>query len=129
MREWYGERTAQRLFGGSVAPDGYGVVRLSDHDPLHVLLELDRGTEPLGRIREKVDAYASAIPRSELADLDPLVLFAEPSPRRAAGVSTALASHDSDGERSPFRVIVWSDGDQERTSTLHQVLAVRDAPS
>lgn len=92
LREWYGERTAQLLFDGIVVPDSYGVVDLPGREPLHVLLELDRSTEPLRRIHSKVAAYAKAIPRSELADLDPLVIFAARSERRAAGIATTLTS-------------------------------------
>lgn len=72
LREWYGERATRRLLDGIAIPDGYGVITLPDRDPLHLLLELDHGTEPLRRIREKVNRYAKAIPRSELADADPL---------------------------------------------------------
>jgi hypothetical protein len=104
LREWYGERTTQPLFDGIIVPDSYGVVDLPGREPLHVLLELDRSTEPLRRIRDKVDRYAKAIPRSELADLDPLVLFAVPTARRAAGVSAVLSSHGSNHERSSSRM-------------------------
>jgi hypothetical protein len=50
LREWYGERTTHRLLGGIAVPDGYAVLVLPGDDPLHLLLELDRGTEPLRRI-------------------------------------------------------------------------------
>lgn len=129
LREWYGERTAQLLFDGIVVPDSYGVVDLPGRDLLHLLLELDRSTEPLRRIRDKVAAYAKAIPRSELADLNALVVFAVPTSRRAAGVSAALSSHGSSHERSPFRVVVWSGSGMENASTLRRVLAARAASS
>lgn len=90
LREWYGERTTQRLLDGVAAPDGYGVLTLPDRDPLHLLLEVDRGTEPLSRIRDKVDRYAKAIPRSELADADPLVLFVAQTSRRAESIRQVL---------------------------------------
>jgi Replication-relaxation len=90
LREWYGERTTQRLLDGIAAPDGYGVIALPDRNPLHLLLELDRGTEPLRRIREKVDRYAKAIPRSELADAEPLVLFLAPTVTRTEHIERAL---------------------------------------
>ena len=88
--EGHGERTTQQLFGRIVAPDSYGVIRLPDREPLHLLLELDRGTEPLSRIRDKIARYAKATPRSELADTNTRVLFAAPSTRRAAGIAEAI---------------------------------------
>lgn len=103
LREWYGERTTQRLFDGIVAPDGYGVVALPDRDPLHVLLELDRGTEPLSRIRDKADRYAKAVPRSELADANPLVLFVAQTSRRTESMRRVL----SEAKQVPFAV-VWA---------------------
>lgn len=90
LREWYGERTTQPLFGGIIAPDSYGVVDLPGREPLHVLLELDRSTESLNRIRDKVDRYATAIPSSELADLRPLVLFLTPSAPRTSNITDTL---------------------------------------
>lgn len=101
LREWYGERTTQSLLDGIAAPDGYGVLTLPDIDPLHLLLELDRGTEPLRRIREKVDRYAKALPRSELADADPLVLFAAPTAARARSMTEVGATIGG-------AVIVWA---------------------
>jgi hypothetical protein len=92
LREWHGERTTQGLLDGIAAPDGYGVITLPDRDPLHLLLQLDRGTEPLSRIRDKVDRYAKALPRSELADADPLVLFVVPSQRRASGIMRTVGA-------------------------------------
>lgn len=106
LREWYGERTTQRLFDTIVAPDGYGVVTLPDRNPLHLLLELDRGTEPLRRIRDKADRYANAIPGSELADADPLLLLAAPTDRRADGIAGAVR------DSQPIRhvVVTWHAG-------------------
>jgi protein involved in plasmid replication-relaxation len=103
LREWYGERTTQRLLAGIVAPDGYGVLALPDHPHLHLLLELDRGTEPLRRIRDKVDRYIKAIPRSELADANPLILFAAPANRRAQGIERLTASN-----RLDITTAVWA---------------------
>jgi hypothetical protein len=44
LTEWYGERTTSTLFH-RVTPDAYAILRLPGDDPLHILLELDRGTE------------------------------------------------------------------------------------
>jgi hypothetical protein len=92
LHEWYGEKTTSRLLGGIVTPDGYGVLHLPDREPLHLLLELDRGTEPLRRIREKVDRYAKALPRSELASAEHLVLFATSAGQRILALRSALGS-------------------------------------
>jgi hypothetical protein len=102
LREWYGERTTQRLLDGIAAPDGYGVIALPDLDPLHLLLELDRGTEPLRRIRDKIDRYAKAIPRSELADSDPRVLFLAPTAPRTEHIAHLLNGPD-DARVRPIR--------------------------
>jgi Replication-relaxation len=108
LREWYGERTTYRLFDGVVVPDGYGVLTIPDRDPLHMLLELDRGTEPLRRIRDKADRYAKAIPRSDLADADPLVLFLAPSARRQAGIADTVEAGRPGGRAYRVAVAPWS---------------------
>lgn len=114
LREWYGERTTQSLLDGIAAPDGYGVVTLPGHDPLHLLLELDRGTEPLRRIRDKVARYAKALPRSELADADPLVLFLAPTSPRVEHIAEVLRrSDDVRAGRVRCRASSWSTGSAE----------------
>lgn len=52
LAEWYGERTTHRLFDG-MTPDGWGVLTLPHRPPVHLLLELDRATEPTKRLRQK----------------------------------------------------------------------------
>lgn len=106
LRECYGERTTSRLLDGIAIPDGYGVITLPDRDPLHLLLELDRGTEPLHRIREKLDRYAKAIPRSELADADPLMLFLAPTKRRADSIAEVLRASSASVAR--HIVLTWT---------------------
>jgi hypothetical protein len=115
LREWYGERTTQRLLDGIAAPDGYGVVTLPNRDPLHLLLELDRGTESLSRIREKVDRYAKAIPRSELADVGARLLFTVPTASRAQSTRNLLPAHAD--------VVVWT------TATSGALLPVISGPT
>lgn len=46
LAEWYGERSLYDLFDSTIATDGYGVLSLPNRSPIHLLLELDRGTEP-----------------------------------------------------------------------------------
>jgi len=101
LREWYGERTTSGLLGGIVTPDGYGVLALPGREPLHLLVELDRGTEPLERLASKAAGYTRALPRSTLADLDPLVLLLVPTPARAAAAERAIPA-------GPLTPVVWS---------------------
>jgi hypothetical protein len=103
LSEWYGERTLHRLFHGRLAPDSYGVLRLPDRVPVHLLLELDRGTETSRRVREKATRYASSLPRSTLREHDPLVILAVPSAARAETATTAIADTGA-----PITVVVWS---------------------
>jgi hypothetical protein len=66
LSEWYGERTCHHIFSGSLVADDYGVLDLPGRAPLHFLVELDRGTETTGRLREKAKTYASILPTSSL---------------------------------------------------------------
>jgi len=103
LTEWYGERTTHQLFGGTITPDGYGVVSLPARAPLHILLELDRATEPAMRLHDKAIRYASAIPRSVLSHATPLVIIAVPTPARAQAAIDATANTEA-----PITVAVWS---------------------
>jgi hypothetical protein len=103
LTEWYGERSLYDLFDGTITPDGYGVLSLPDRSPIHLLLELDRGTEPAGRLREKATRYAKAIPRSTLRDLRPLIILAVPTAARAETATTATAH-----TQAALTVTVWS---------------------
>jgi hypothetical protein len=88
--EWYGERTTHQLFKG-VAPDGYGVLALPGRPPVHLLLELDRATEPAQRLRQKAVGYARQIPQSELSEYGTLVILAVPTATRAKLAREAIA--------------------------------------
>jgi hypothetical protein len=103
LREWYGVRTLTHMLSGAVVPDGYGVLAMPDAKPRHVLLELDRGTEPLDVLRSKAKRYVEILPQSSLAELDPAVIFATPSERRTRSVRSALA-----GSLAPLSVTTWS---------------------
>jgi Replication-relaxation len=103
LSEWYGERTCHHILSGSLVADGYGVLDLPGRAPLHFLVELDRGTETTGRLREKAKAYASILPTSSLGKFDPFVLLLVPSAKRAASVTAALAYSPA-----PIAVTVWS---------------------
>lgn len=113
LSEWYGERTTRTLLGGTVIPDGYGVLALPGHKPIHLLIELDTASEQLKRIAEKAAGYRRAIPRSSLADLEPTVLLLAPTRARAAAAARVIAT-------GPLVPVVWSA--TRPSSTLEPVL-------
>ncbi len=113
LSEWYGVRTLAHLFAGTLLSDGYGVLNLPGRAPLHVLLELDRGTESSQILREKAKRYAEILPRSSLRDLHPFVILAAPSVRRAETATAAIAN-----TRAPLTVTVWN------AATVRSVLAI-----
>lgn len=118
LTEWYGERTTHHMLDGIVKPDGYGVLTLPGRAPIHLLLELDRDTEPVERLHEKATRYARAIPRSALRHADPLTLLAVPSAARAQTAAAAIASTGT-----PIAVVVWTA--ESDTSPLTLTLAAR----
>jgi hypothetical protein len=101
------------MLSGVVVPDGYGLLTMPDRPALHLLLELDRATEPTQVIREKAKRYTDILPHSSLAGRRPVVILAVPSARRAETVSAAL-SHAP----APIVVTVWN------TATTRSVLAI-----
>jgi protein involved in plasmid replication-relaxation len=103
LSEWYGERTCHHAFSGKVVPDGWGVLMLPGHSPLHLLVELDRGTETSSRLRKKAEDYERCLPYTSLKDLDPLVLLLVPSVGRARTAGAALIRNNA-----PIAVAVWS---------------------
>jgi hypothetical protein len=118
LTEWYGERTTHTMLDGIAKPDSYGVLMLPDSAPIHILLELDRGTETIDRLREKGERYARAIPRGALRHTNPLVLLAVPSLARAESATAAVAC-----AAAPIVVVVWTA--QSATSPLTAVLAAQ----
>lgn len=103
LSEWYGEHTTRRLLGGIVIPDTYAVLQLPGRQPLHLLVELDRGTEDHKRLRDKAAGYARALPRSPLANLDPTALLVLPNQARATALRDAGITNDA-----PMIPAVWS---------------------
>jgi hypothetical protein len=103
LSEWYGVRTLAHLFANVSVPDSYGVLTLPGRAPLHLLLELDRGTESSRVLRKKAEGYTRTLPNSSLRDLSPLVLLAVPSDRRAQTATAAVANTGA-----PIAVVVWS---------------------
>jgi hypothetical protein len=119
LSEWYGERTTHTMLDGIAKPDGYGVLTLPDRAPIHVLLELDRGTETIDRLRDKGERYARAIPRGALRHTNPLVLLAVPTAARAQNATAAVTRTGA-----PIAVAVWPT--QSDTSPLAAVLTAQN---
>jgi len=101
--EWWGERRCLAALAGLAAPDGYGKLLLPGRRPFSFLLELDRSTEDHGRLRQKARRYAKALPRSDFADTEPLLLVAVPTAARRDNTARTLA-----GSSLPIRVVVWT---------------------
>jgi len=57
---WWPERRCAAEWGEVVRPDGYGVWQESGRQ-VRFLLEYDRGTEPLGRLADKLAGYAELL--------------------------------------------------------------------
>jgi hypothetical protein len=101
--DWWGERRCLAALEGRVAPDGYGRLQLPGRRPASFLLELDRGSEDHGRLRQKARRYDKALPRSVLGDMEPLLLVTVPSRVRRDNAAAALAGSDL-----PIEVAVWT---------------------
>lgn len=108
LSEWYGERTTRRVLGGQVIPDAYAVLHLPGRPALHLLVELDRGTEDHKRLREKAIGYRRALPRCPLANLAPTVLLVLPRQARSRSLRDAGVA---DGD--PLTPIVWTPASNE----------------
>jgi hypothetical protein len=104
--EWWGERRCLAALDGQAAPDGYGKLLLPDRRAVSFLLEHDRGSEDHYRLRQKARRYDKALPRSPLADEEPLLLITVPSQLRRDNAAAALAGADL-----PIRVAVWTPKD------------------
>ena len=128
LHEWYGERITSTLFKG-VVPDGYGVINLPHRPPVHLLLELDRGTEPARRLHDKAVLYARQIPRSQLGERDAFVVLTVPTATRAKLAREAVA-----GTGAPIVVAEWSKASTHSplaivTNAAEQIAARRLAPA
>ncbi|MGD0455336.1 MAG: replication-relaxation family protein [Solirubrobacteraceae bacterium] len=85
LYSWLGEQQAQEGTGASVRPDGYGRYLLPEGE-ITFYLELDRGSEPAGQIKSKLDAYRQALavdPRREQGN----ILLVCQGPRRLANLA------------------------------------------
>jgi len=118
---WWGERRCQAALEGLVAPDGYLQLRLPGQQPVSLLLELDRATEDYERLRQKARRYLKALPRSPLADEEPLLVVTAPTQTRADGIASALANSGL-----PHRIVVWTPA-RSPLSALADALALPTA--
>jgi hypothetical protein len=78
-------------------------VRLPDREPLHILLELDRATETVDRLRDKATRYAGELPRSALRGLTTIIVLAVPTETRARAALKATT-----GSGAPVTVAMWN---------------------
>lgn len=101
LEAWLGEQRSRQLVDRIVTPDAYLRARLASNRVVELLLELDRGTEDHGRLREKARRYAKALPRSDLHN--PVVLLLVPSLARAERAAADLANLTA-----PITAAVWT---------------------
>jgi hypothetical protein len=87
LRRWWSERDTAGAFGQRIHPDGHGVWTDEDHDT-GFFVELDRSTETLGRLVDKLGSY-----RRLHAEGGPpyVVLFALPNRTREQNLHRRLA--------------------------------------
>jgi Replication-relaxation len=87
LAAWWPERRCAERWGQLVRPDGYGRWQQAGGE-VDFFLEYDRGTEDLGRLLAKVDAYAELAAVSRIATP---VLFWLPTPAREERFRAAAA--------------------------------------
>jgi hypothetical protein len=75
------------------------------------------------RLRQKLRRYAKTLPRSVLADDDPLVVVAVPTQTRRDNLARSLAS-----ATIPHRVIVWTPNNSPLTALTDLFDSVDLAP-
>jgi hypothetical protein len=85
--EWWPERRCVTEWGEVVRPDGFGVLRQQD-TVVEFFVEVDRGTETLGRLVDKLTGYTELV---RATSWSPQVCFWFPSPGREAEARRALA--------------------------------------
>jgi hypothetical protein len=93
LRRWWWERATAGAFGRRIHPDGHGVWTDGERE-IGFFLELDRGTEPLGRLGDKLSSY-----RRLRAEGGPpyAVLFVLPSRTREQNLHRRLAGRPEPG--------------------------------
>ena len=87
LAEWWSERRCATEWGEVVRPDGFGVLRQSQR-VVEFFVEVDRGTETLARLADKLTGYTELV---QATGWSPLVCFWFRSPGREAEARRALA--------------------------------------
>ncbi|GAA2349861.1 replication-relaxation family protein [Dactylosporangium salmoneum] len=87
LLRWWSERTTANRFGQRIHPDGHGIWAAGDRQ-VGFFLELDRGTEPIGKVADKLTSH-----RRLTAEGGPTypILFALPSRTREQHLHRRLA--------------------------------------
>jgi hypothetical protein len=101
LAQWWSERHCTARWGRLVRPDGYGRWRDGDAET-DFFIEVDRATEPPGRLAAKLTGYHDLADATQIATP---VLFWLPSIEREATVRTALAAS---GAASTLRIATAS---------------------
>jgi len=86
LAEWWSERRCTTEWGEVVRPDGFGTLRHRDA-VVEFFVEIDRGTETLARLADKLTGYAELV---RATGWTPQVCFWFPSPRREAEARRTL---------------------------------------
>ncbi len=87
LAEWWSERRCKTEWGGVVRPDGLGTLRHGQR-VVEFFVELDRGTETLARLADKLTGYAELV---RATGWTPQVCFWFPTTGREAGSRRVLA--------------------------------------
>lgn len=86
LAQWWSEPQCAAAMGGLVYPDGYGLWRHGAHS-IEFCLEYDRGTEPLGRLKDKLSGYVRLQAASGVSRW---TLFCFTTPRREGEAARVL---------------------------------------
>ncbi|MGH2705782.1 MAG: replication-relaxation family protein [Actinomycetota bacterium] len=84
--EWWSDTRCASHWRGLVRPDGLGALR-SRRGIVRFFVEVDRGSEPLGKVGDKLASYQRV---SGFEDVPGLLLFTFPSERREAEARKVL---------------------------------------
>ena len=86
LSEWWSERRCATEWGAVVRPDGFGTL-VGPRGAVEFLVEVDRGTEPLRRLVEKLTGYDDLVRATRWS---PWLCFSFPSSRREAEARRVL---------------------------------------
>lgn len=116
---WLGEQAAARALAGACRPDGYGRY-LHPGGEISFYLELDRGTEPAHRLRDKLTAYSRALAQARQPEYGNVILLLPGARRLRSLDDPALAGPpwlwaSTDGQ---YYRLLGSEGDTRPLSRL-----------